>query len=118
VRRRLRRAGAATASAAVGHPGGQHRVGHPQASPWQLLPGVAARAPAAQRALTSGVTEAYGLGVSTRQVEALVQVMGIQGISKPRMAELAQSLDETVESFRKPWTAPTPPSRRADPALP
>jgi putative transposase len=51
------------------------------------------------------VTEACVLGVSTRRVEALVQAMGIQGIPRSRVAELAQSVDEMVESFRKPWTA-------------
>jgi putative transposase len=62
-------------------------------------------------ARTSVVAEAYVLGVATRQVEALVQAMGIRGISKSRVAERAQSVEERVESFRKPWTAgPLPPS--------
>jgi transposase-like protein len=56
------------------------------------------------------VTETYVLGASTRRAEALVQAMAIQGISKSRVAELAQGADEVVESFRKPWTAPTPTS--------
>ena len=30
---------------ALGHPGGHHRPGHPEAAQWQLLPGLAHRAP-------------------------------------------------------------------------
>jgi putative transposase len=54
----------------------------------------------AERAMTAVIAEAYLAGVSTRRVEALVQAMGIQGISKSQVSELARSLDEMVEAFR------------------
>jgi transposase-like protein len=54
----------------------------------------------AERAMTAVIAEAYLAGVSTRRVEALVQAMGIQGISKSQVSELAKSLDEMVEAFR------------------
>jgi putative transposase len=98
--------GVATGITALGHPGaGTIALAIPQAPPGELLPGVATRAPVAQRALTSVVTGAGVLGVSTWRVQALVQAMGIQGSSRSRVAELAQSADEMVESFPKPWTA-------------
>ena len=50
--------------------------------------------------MTAVVAEAYLAGVSTRRVESLVQAMGIQGISKSQVSELARSLDEMVEAFR------------------
>lgn len=53
-----------------------------------------------EKALTSVVTEAYVKGVSTRRVDALVQSMGIDGISKSQVSEMAKSLDEAVEGFR------------------
>jgi len=54
----------------------------------------------AERAMTAVIAEAYLAGVSTRRVEALVQAMGIQSISKSQVSELARSLDEMVEAFR------------------
>ena len=53
-----------------------------------------------ERALTAVVAEAYVLGVSTRRVDELVQALGIQGISKSQVSELAKSLDEAVDAFR------------------
>lgn len=53
-----------------------------------------------ERALTAVVAEAYVLGVSTRRVDELVQTLGITGISKSQVSELAKSLDAEVESFR------------------
>lgn len=53
-----------------------------------------------ERALTQVVAEAYVLGVSTRRVEELVQALGIAGISKSQVSELAKSLDEGVAAFR------------------
>jgi putative transposase len=38
--------------------------------------------------------------VSTRRVEELVQAMGVDGISKSQVSELAKSLDGMVEAFR------------------
>ena len=54
----------------------------------------------AEQALVAVVAEAYVQGVSTRKVEALVQALGIAGISKSEVSRLAASLDEQVEAFR------------------
>ena len=53
-----------------------------------------------ERALTQVVAEAYVLGVSTRRVDELVQALGITGMSKSQVSELATSLDADVASFR------------------
>lgn len=53
-----------------------------------------------ERALVSVVTESYVNGVSTRKVDRLVRSMGIEGISKSKVSEMAKSLDGTVEAFR------------------
>jgi transposase-like protein len=54
-----------------------------------------------ERALLSVVAEAYVLGVSTRRVERLMETMGLSGISKSRVSEIAGELDEGVEAFRQ-----------------
>src|SRR5437764_566788 len=54
----------------------------------------------AEQALVAVVAEAYVQGVSTRKVEALVQALGIAGISKSEVSRLAATLDEQVEAFR------------------
>src|SRR5881275_1333109 len=54
----------------------------------------------AEQALVAVVAEAYVQGVSTRKVEALVQALGIAGISKSEVSRLAASLDDQVEAFR------------------
>src|SRR5918995_4412094 len=54
----------------------------------------------AEQALVAVVAEAYVQGVSTRKVEALVQSLGIAGLSKSEVSRLAASLDEQVEAFR------------------
>jgi transposase-like protein len=54
----------------------------------------------AERALFQVVTECYVRGVSTRRVDGLVQAMGVSGISKSRVSEMAKELDGLVESFR------------------
>ena len=53
-----------------------------------------------ERALTQVVAEAYVLGVSTRRVDDLVQSLGIAGISKSQVSEMAKSLDAEVGAFR------------------
>ena len=53
-----------------------------------------------ERALLGVVAECYLQGVSTRKVDAIVQQMGIEGISKSQVSELAASLDAQVEAFR------------------
>jgi putative transposase len=54
----------------------------------------------AERALVQVVAEAYLLGVSVRRIEALVQTLGIDRLSKSRVAEMARELDELVATFR------------------
>ena len=54
----------------------------------------------AEKALVSAVAEAYVLGISTRKVDKLVKTMGLDGMSKSRVSEMAKSLDEIVDAFR------------------
>jgi transposase-like protein len=54
----------------------------------------------AERALVAVVTQCYVEGVSTRRVDDVVKQMGITGISKSQVSELARSLDEVVTAFR------------------
>jgi putative transposase len=54
----------------------------------------------AERALSAVVQEAYVHGVSTRKVDELVKALGMTGISKSRVSELCEDLDEEVERFR------------------
>ena len=54
----------------------------------------------AEQALVAVVAEAYVQGVSTRKVEALVQTLGIAGISKSEVSRLCASLDTQVDAFR------------------
>src|SRR5215208_3386758 len=55
----------------------------------------------AERALAAVVQEAYYVHVvSTRKVEELVKALGMDGISKSRVSELCEELDEEVERFR------------------
>src|SRR6266508_102340 len=53
-----------------------------------------------ERALVAVVAEAYVQGVSTRTVEALVQSLGIAGMSKSEVSRLCASLDEAVRALR------------------
>src|SRR5829696_4712213 len=54
----------------------------------------------AEQALVAVVAEAYVQGVSTRKVEAVVQALGISGISKSEVSRLAAALDDQVDAFR------------------
>src|SRR5438067_3343472 len=54
-----------------------------------------------ERALVAVVAEAYVQGVSTRKVEALVQSLGIAGMSKSEVSRLCASLDAEVRAFRE-----------------
>ncbi len=54
----------------------------------------------AERALTAVIQEAYVQGVSTRRVDALVQALGMTGISKSQVSRLCQELDGVVGRFR------------------
>ncbi len=53
-----------------------------------------------ERALMSVIAECYVKGVSTRKVDKIVEQLGIEGISKSQVSEIAKGLDEQVEAFR------------------
>jgi len=53
-----------------------------------------------EHALVAVVAEAYVQGVSTRKVEALVQTLGIAGISKSEVSRLCAALDAQTDAFR------------------
>lgn len=54
----------------------------------------------AEQALVQVIADCYLAGVSTRRVDKLVKQLGLEGISKSKVSELAKSLDETVEGWR------------------
>src|SRR6266498_2338083 len=54
----------------------------------------------AERALVAVVAECYVKGVSTRRVDGLIKTLGIEGISKSKVSEMAKTLDEAVAAFR------------------
>lgn len=54
----------------------------------------------AEQALISVVATSYLLGVSTRRVDRLVEQLGITGISKSQVSQMAKTLDTQVEAFR------------------
>jgi len=54
----------------------------------------------AEKALVAVVAESYLLGVSTRRVDGLVKALGVDGISKSQVSEMAKTLDVEVEAFR------------------
>ena len=54
----------------------------------------------AEAALTTVVATCYLLGVSTRRMDKLVQTLGITGLSKSKVSEMAKDLDEQVTAFR------------------
>src|SRR3712207_9398921 len=63
----------------------------------------------AERALSAVVQEAYVHGISTRKVDELVKALRMTGISKSRVSELCEQLDEEVERFRtRPLEGPYP----------
>jgi putative transposase len=53
-----------------------------------------------EEALFAVICEAYVHGVSTRKVEDLVLVLGLEGISKSEVSRICARLDEQVEAFR------------------
>jgi len=55
----------------------------------------------AEKALVQVVSESYVNGVSTRRVDRLAAAMGIEGISKSQVSEMAKSLDAIVDDFRQ-----------------
>lgn len=54
----------------------------------------------AEAALTTVVATSYLLGVSTRRMDDLVKTLGITGLSKSQVSEMARDLDEQVQQFR------------------
>ena len=54
----------------------------------------------AERALTSVVATCYLLGVSTRRMDKLVASLGITGLSRSQVSDMAKELDGCVEEFR------------------
>ena len=61
--------------------------------------GFGRRAPVDRRSLVAVVQEAYIQGVSTRSVDALVQAMGMTGISKSQVSRLCTEIDERIGAF-------------------
>ena len=54
----------------------------------------------AEAALTTVVATSYLLGVSTRRMDDLVKTLGITGLSKSQVSEMAKDLDDQVTAFR------------------
>jgi transposase-like protein len=54
----------------------------------------------AERSLMQVVTESYVRGVSTRRVDGLVEKLGLKGMSKSQVSQLAKELDKMVKEFR------------------
>jgi transposase-like protein len=54
----------------------------------------------AEQALIVCIVECYVRGVSTRRVDGLVRTLGLEGVSKSQVSELAKRLDVEVEAFR------------------
>ena len=54
----------------------------------------------AERAVVQIVAESYLRGVSVRRIEGLAQALGIDRLSKSRVAAMATELDELVAAFR------------------
>jgi putative transposase len=75
----------------------------------------------AEKAIVQVVAEASLRGVSVRRIESLVQTLGIDRLSKSRVAEMAKELDELVQpSAPDRSTAGLTPTSGStpDPALP
>ena len=53
----------------------------------------------AEKALTAVIQEAYIQGISTRSVDALVQAMGMSGISKSQVSRLCAEIDDKIAAF-------------------
>lgn len=65
----------------------------------------------AEWALVQVVAECYVKGVSTRRVDGLVKTLGIEGISKSKVSEMATSLALTEVATTAATLAILPPSR-------
>ena len=54
----------------------------------------------AESALITVVADCYLAGVSTRRVDKLVKILGIDSLSKSQVSRMAADLDQVVEDFR------------------
>src|SRR5216683_5827461 len=62
-----------------------------------------------ERALLAVVQDAYVHGVSTRNVDALAEALGLKGISKDQVSRICKELDGQVHAFRtRPLTGEYP----------
>lgn len=73
----------------------------PRVRDGSYFPGLLEPRTRAERALVAVVQEAYIQGVSTRRVDALVQALGMTGISKSQVSRLCQELDGVITQFRQ-----------------
>ena len=54
-----------------------------------------------EQALISVIQEAVVKGVSTRKIEAVLEELGIAGVSAGQVSQLCAALDEKVRKFRE-----------------
>ena len=54
-----------------------------------------------EQALISVIQEAVVKGVSTRKIEAVLEELGIAGVSAGQVSQLCAALDEKVRQFRE-----------------
>jgi putative transposase len=72
----------------------------PKVRPGTYFPSLLQPRRRAEHALLAVVQEAYVHGVSTRKVDELVRVLGVDGISKSEVSRICAELDTAVEAFR------------------
>ena len=81
----------------------------PKVRPGTYFPSLLQPRRRAEHALLAVVQEAYVHGVSTRKVDELVRVLGVDGISKSEVSRICAELDTAVEAFRaRPLTGEYP----------
>ena len=79
----------------------------PEDAQRRLLPGFLGPRETVEKALVAVIQEAWINGVSTRNVDELVQAMGMTGISKSSVSKLCKDIDERVATG--PICGSTPP---------
>ncbi len=80
--------------------GGSVTLDIPKLRKGSCLPSLLEPRRRAEQALVAVICQAYVEGVSTRRVDDLVRSMGIDGMSKSQVSELAKDLDAKVAAFR------------------
>ena len=81
----------------------------PKVRPGTYFPSLLQPRRRAEHALLAVVQEAYVHGVSTRKVDELVRVLGVDGLSKSEVSRICAELDTAVEAFRaRPLTGDYP----------